>query len=234
MRTLLISIAAFLLIHNQEGSYTPTSKLTKEEKQGIQLMREEEKMAHDVYSVLFEKWQLRPFSNISGSESRHFEAIGYLLETFEIEDPAINEPGKFRNRELSALYDSLVDKGMESLTAALEVGAFIEEVDIRDLKELIGSTSNENIRTVYSNLLNGSENHLRAFTRNLSWRDATYTPKVLDPAVYAEIAEIEVQPGNGMNCPSSGPKQKKGKGRGGEQSGKRGNSNCGVGHCRQN
>lgn len=176
--------------------YTVNAKpLTENEKAGLQLMREEEKLAHDVYTVLFEKWQLRPFSNIARSESRHFEAIGFLLEAYNLKDPASEEPGKFRNKELAKLYDSLVAKGSESLVAALEVGAYIEEVDIKDLQELLEEKPEAQIATVYENLLWGSENHIRAFTRNLSFRNEAYTPKVLSAEIYAEIVEINQQPG---------------------------------------
>lgn len=173
------------------------SPLSEKEKAGLQLMREEEKLAHDVYSVLFEKWQLRPFSNISQSETRHFEAVGYLLETYKLEDPAYNQPGKFRNNELAELYDSLVARGSESLLAALEVGAFIEEVDIKDLQELLDTKPEKQIAEVYENLLWGSKNHLRAFTRNLSVRDQKYAPKVLSAANYSEIVGTGQQAGCG-------------------------------------
>ena len=172
-------------------------------------MREEEKLAHDVYTVLYEKWQLRPFSNISQSETRHFEAVGYLLETYNLEDPACSELGKFKNRELAALYDSLVAKGSESLVAALEVGAFIEEVDINDLQELLEAEPEAQIVTVYENLLWGSKNHLRAFTRNLSMRDQEYTPKVLSEATYSEIVGVSQQSG----CEGNGMKQRARRGR---------------------
>lgn len=194
MKTLKFNSALMLLTLFTGLNYSFANALTENEKAGLQLMREEEKLAHDVYTVLFEKWQLLPFSNITRSESRHFEAIGYLLETYNLEDPAYEEPGKFRNKELAELYDSLVAKGAESLVAALEVGAFIEEVDIKDLQELLEAKPEAQIATVYENLLRGSENHIRAFTRNLSFRDQVYTPKVLSVAAYAEIVGINQQP----------------------------------------
>ncbi|WP_045031431.1 DUF2202 domain-containing protein [Draconibacterium sediminis] len=195
MKTLKFYSALFLLTFFVSLGSTFANSLTEEEKAGLQLMREEEKLAHDVYTVLYEKWQLMPFSNITRSETRHFEAIGFLLETYKLEDPAYEEPGKFRNMELAALYDSLVAKGSESLVAALEVGAFIEEVDIKDLQELLEAKPEGQIATVYENLLWGSENHIRAFTHNLSFRDQEYTPKVLSEATYAEIVGANQQHG---------------------------------------
>lgn len=183
-----------LLLAFFASNYTAfANPLDEKEKEGLQLMREEEKLAHDVYTILYGKWQLRPFSNIARSESRHFEAIGFLLQAYNLEDPAYEEPGKFRNEELAALYDSLVSKGSESLVAALEVGAFIEEVDIKDLQELLEAKPEKSIATVYENLLWGSENHLRAFTRNVSFRQNEYIPKVLSMATYSEIVGVDQQ-----------------------------------------
>lgn len=186
MKTLLIYPMLFILA----AIMSPTSNATgisDEEKDGIRLMREEEKMAHDVYAVLYEKWQLPVFNNISHSENRHFEAIGFLLETYNIKDPAYDEAGKFRNNELAQLYDSLVARGSESLVAALEVGAFIEEVDIKDLRQLLDGNPDETAAIVYENLERASHNHLRAFSAQLAFRDGNYTPKVLREEVYETI-----------------------------------------------
>lgn len=195
MKTLKFITVLLMLMFFVSINTVNANPLTENEKAGLQLMREEEKLAHDVYTVLYEKWQLRSFSNIASSESRHFEAIGFLLESNNLEDPASTEPGIFRNKELAELYDSLVARGSESLVAALEVGAFIEEVDIKDLQELLKAKPEAQIATVYENLLWGSKNHIRAFTRNLSFRDQEYTPKVLSAESYAEIVGLNQQPG---------------------------------------
>lgn len=153
-------------------------ELSKEEKEGIRLMREEEKLAQDVYLFLFDQWGIPVFSNISNAETRHFDAVGYLLETFVIPDPALHEMGKFQNEEISYLYDSLTQKGSESIVEALRVGAFIEEFDIADLQKLLVLNTDPIIEGVYQNLLCGSNNHLRAFTGQLKSRGEIYTPVI--------------------------------------------------------
>jgi len=169
------------------------------EKEAIQLMREEEKLAHDVYLFLSEKWEVPIFRNISNSETRHFDAIGNLIEIFEIKDVALKVPGKFNNQHLQHLYDSLTILGSESLISALKVGAFIEEVDISDLQKSINTTSNETITPVYQNLLRASGNHLRAFTGQLAGREYEYLPQVLDKKTYLSILETPHQKGAGGN-----------------------------------
>lgn len=199
MKTIKFITALFLFVFFAPDHVLFASPLNEKVKAGLQLMREEEKLAHDVYTVLFEKWQLRPFSNIAESEARHFEAVGFLLETYNLEDPAFEEPGKFTNKKLTLLYDSLVVRGGESLVAALEVGAYIEEIDIKDLQELLMAEPEAQIAAVYENLLWGSENHLRAFTRNLSVRGHNYIPKILSAESYVAITGVQQQAACGRN-----------------------------------
>ena len=139
--------------------------LTFEEEAGLLFMREEEKLARDVYLVLFDKWGLRVFENIAESEQRHMDAVLYLLGKYGLDDPAL-DPGLFLNPDLQDLYDELVGKGETSLVDALEVGILIEETDIEDIENLIGQTDKEDIIQVYTNLLDGSYCHLEAFVRH--------------------------------------------------------------------
>ncbi|RLD51581.1 MAG: ferritin, partial [Bacteroidetes bacterium] len=121
------------------------SELTEAEIDGIRFMREEEKVARDVYIYLYEIHPLRPFLNISKSEQAHMDAIKYLIDAFDIEDPVGENPeGVFQNEELQELYDALIEKGSTSREEALRVAALIEEVDIIDLRtELDSIASNE-------------------------------------------------------------------------------------------
>lgn len=163
-------------------SQIPKEELSKAEIDGLIFLREEEKLARDVYLTLNEAVLLRSLQNISKSEQQHMDAIKYLLERYELDDPvANNEIGVFKNPELQELFDKLTEQGKVGATEALKVGALIEEKDIYDLKEELENTvDNKDIEFVYQNLLRGSENHLRAFTRVLSRYGVKYTPVILD------------------------------------------------------
>lgn len=156
----IITISLLVLI---SMSIFAVSVLTPEEEEGILLMREEEKLARDVYAYLFDLWGINVFTNISDSEQKHTDTVAYLIELYDLEDPVLPEVGVFSNPALQELYDSLIEQGSESLLSAIEVGIAIEELDIKDLEELISQTDNEIIIRVYENLLAGSENHLEAF-----------------------------------------------------------------------
>jgi hypothetical protein len=167
----MVLFTAFgLFILSVCGSFTPlyAAILSDAEKEDLIFMREEEKLARDVYLTLHDAWKLRIFSNIAASEQTHMDAIMGLLVRYGIPDPAAGkEIGKFTNQELQDLYLELVDNGIDSLIGALEVGVTIEEKDIEDLQDALGITHHDVIR-VYTNLINGSYNHLKAFTNQLA------------------------------------------------------------------
>jgi hypothetical protein len=145
-----------------------TTDLSEAEAEGLSFMREEEKLARDVYLMLYEQWGIRIFQNIIKAEETHMSAVAGLLERYGIPDPAADTAvGVFTNPELQALYDQLMEEGSQSLADALRVGALVEEVDIIDLEDYIDQTDNEDMLLVYQNLLKGSYNHLRAFTSTL-------------------------------------------------------------------
>ncbi len=167
----------------------PAEDLSKSEKEALLFMREEEKLARDIYLNMYEKWKLMPFKNISKSEQAHMNAVLYLLQRYDLEDPAAGKDvGEFRNQELQNLYNDLIAKGSVSAVEALKVGALIEEVDIEDLQRILDEdVDNKDIALVFGNLLRGSGHHLKAFTWNLKRRSVIYTPQVLDREDYDKI-----------------------------------------------
>jgi hypothetical protein len=145
----------------------PTEPLSAEETSHLFYIREEEKLALDIYQALFSKWRMRIFYNIAASEKRHFDAIGTLITRYGLSDPAQAAAGVFTNPDLQKLYDELLAKGNLSLLDALQVGVLVEETDIDDLKAAIAVTDNRDLLTVYGNLMNGSLNHLSAFDSHI-------------------------------------------------------------------
>ena len=175
----------------------PMEKLSTGETEGLIFMREEEKLARDVYLSMYDKFGRRIFNNISQSEMRHMDALKVLLERYELDDPvAVDSVGIFRNQELQELYQTLIDQGSVSIEAALKVGALIEEIDILDIqKELDQHVDNQDISFVYNNLLRGSRNHLRAFVRNLNRQGIEYSPEKLTREEYNLIISGEWERG---------------------------------------
>ncbi|MFH1446646.1 MAG: DUF2202 domain-containing protein [Chloroflexota bacterium] len=179
-------------------SSTSSGVLSESEVEGLVYMREEEKLARDVYLTLFDQWNMNIFQNIAKSEQTHTDAVKNLLDIYGIVDPVINdEIGKFVNPDLQALYDQLVVQGSQSLGDALKVGAAIEEIDILDLEKHIAQTEHTNIQTVYNSLLKGSRNHLRTFVSTLQVKTGeTYQPQFLTQEGYELIINASIETGN--------------------------------------
>jgi len=196
------------------------STLTEAEIAGLLYMREEEKLARDVYLALYDQWQVQVFQNIANSEQTHTDSVKTLLDRYGLEDPAEGKDlGEFTNQDLQDLYNSLVETGSQSLVDALRVGAAIEEIDILDLEENLAQTDAEDITLVYENLMKGSRNHLRAFVSTLEREGETYTPQYLSQEAYDAIIGSPVERGGGQGgMPSGGM----GRGRGGQGHGQGG------------
>lgn len=191
---------------------TPSQALDSTEAAGLAYLREEEKLAHDVYATLQSKWGLRVFNNISQAEDRHSNVIKLLLDRHELPDPAANNAsGVFQNEILQTLYGNLIKQGESSLNSAMRVGATIEDLNIRDLEKAAASTDNSDLKLVYQNLLQASENHMRAFVRQLGAAGESYTPQYITPAAFSEIVGNPQQTGMGYGARGNG---RRGLGRG--------------------
>lgn len=176
-----------------------TEILMDEEVSDLIWMREEEKLARDVYLTLYEMWNLNIFNNIASSEQQHTDAVKNLLVAYDLPDIVTDDTvGIFANSELQKLYDELVAKGSQSLADALLVGGLIEELDILDLQEAIANTEREDILEVYNNLLKGSYNHLQAFISNYERQASeTYTPQLMSSEDFEQASAISSSRGQG-------------------------------------
>ena len=177
-------------------SSLPHEELSESEIKGLLQMREEEKLARDVYLSLYQDWAHRIFQNIASSEQRHMDAVKTLLDKYNMLDPVIDDTvGVFSDTKIQNLYFELVQKGRISLVHALQVGALIEDLDIFDLKEFILVADNVDIKTVYQNLLKGSRNHMRSFVSQLSAYGEIYEGTYLTPEEIEEIVDSPMERG---------------------------------------
>jgi len=150
-------------------------------------MREEEKLARDVYITLGEMYpDLKAFSRIDDSEEKHTETMADLLDLYGIEDPSTSDKvGVFTGADygwyFAEKFAYLVGRGEIDGLEALYVGAFIEELDMHDIAmcpQVIVDTDNgideedgcglaytdeATVIRAYESLIDGSENHLRAY-----------------------------------------------------------------------
>ena len=184
-------MAAFMLVgcaKEETGNGSQVLELTAVEQQDLSYLREEEKLARDVYLYNKELYGLNIFGNISSREQTHMDKVLELLELAGLEDPMkSNSIGEFNNAELAVLYTELTEQSSVSIVEALKVGALIEDLDIDDIERMITHTSNETVLTLYANLVCGSKNHIRSYTRNLESNGAAYTPQFISNDYYNQI-----------------------------------------------
>ena len=189
-----LSVITTSLIASESTNTTTvssTKSVDEAEIKDLQFMREEEKLARDVYIFAYSQWGTTVFDNISESEQEHTDEILALLEKYNLEDPALVAEGEFSDEHLQELYNDLIAAVQGSEIDALYVGTAIEEIDMIDILEAIERTNNRDIRTVYENLLDGSKSHLRAYVDVLASRGITYEPRYIDEDFYNEIINGE-------------------------------------------
>jgi hypothetical protein len=183
------------IVSNLELIFSKSAVATAQDVELLKHMKEEEKLARDVYMKLYEVWGVPIFANISRSEERHLAAVIYLLSVYSPADTVTRQPGQFEDDHFRELYDDLTEKGSESLAEAFRTGATIEDLDIKDLQDYLALTENENIIMVFENLLKGSRNHLRAFNRQLTMQGASYEPQFIDQPTFEEIINTPLEQG---------------------------------------
>lgn len=180
----------------QQISTLPVDSLSTEEINSLMKMREEEKLARDVYKTLYVKWGSRVFSNISTAEQNHMDAVLMLIKKYNLYDPVpSDEIGVFKSDDMTKLYKQLTELGNKSLLDAFKVGATIEDLDLFDLMKAFSFIVNEDIRLVYSNLSRGSRNHLRAFYRNIQNTGGDYTPQYLTVSEFNAVISSDMERG---------------------------------------
>lgn len=173
----------------------PSEPLSAAELSALLFVREEEKLARDVYKTLYQTWGKGIFTNIAASEQTHMDAVLLLLNKYQLSDPANGKGvGEFSNAMLQQLYYDLTSLGNSSLLNALKVGASIEDLDISDIQSMISTTDNQDISLVFLNLVKGSRNHLRSFYRNILNAGGEYS------AQYISQEELEAIVNSGMEA----------------------------------
>ena len=193
------AMGCLLFVSLMSSSLPAFANLSAAEQQTLSFMREEEKLARDVYQVLYKTYPLRPFANIAAAEQQHMDALKHLVQRYQILDPVKTEQvGQFTDNSLTQLYQALIQRGQGSEIAALQVGALIEETDIQDLRKALANTQTPLLKQTYQNLLEGSYRHLQAFVRQLKQRQQTYQAQVLTSAELKQILQMDSRHGRGQ------------------------------------
>lgn len=188
-KTVFVAFLTSIMLSNcsSDNINAPLVPLSEAEISDLKFLREEEKLARDVYLFSYDKYQISIFKNISQSEQTHTDSVLSLLNKYGISDPASTERGVFVNQDLQALYNSLTAQASISSVEALKVGATVEDLDINDIDHFTVNTSKIDLLNVYNNLNCGSKNHIRTYTNQLVIYGVNYVPQFLSIDAYNAI-----------------------------------------------
>lgn len=186
-KMILLTTILILSCSSNENSVPTESVLTAEEQSDLIHLREEEKLARDVYLYAYSKYNLLIAKNISNSEQTHMDQVLQILNRYNLTDQSSSTEGEFHIEELQQLYDELTAKVDLSEKDALLVGATIEDLDIKDIQHFLSRTGKDDIAAMYESLMCGSRNHLRSYNSQLEENGLTYTPQFISTAEFYEI-----------------------------------------------
>ncbi len=175
---------AFMNMINQ----MPFQPISDAELAGMMRMREEEKLAHDVYLFLAHRWNDPAFANIAQAEQAHMEAMRALMSKYGVPNTLQEDvPGVFTNPYFQNLYHEFTARGAASREGAMEVAATIEDMNIHDLNVMMAQADNEDIRFVYQNLMAGSMTHMRTYSNLMGSMGHMYSPRYMSQDEYDRI-----------------------------------------------
>jgi hypothetical protein len=192
-----------------------SSSLDFNEETHLVFLREEEKLARDVYTTLGMMYpDSVTFGRIDDSEQRHTEMVRDMLANYAVTDPSTNDnTGIFTGEAYGAYfqekYDALIAQGASGELSALYVGALIEELDMLDIRHCpsvvlsqdngidteeqcgLVYTDKQDVQRLYESLLRASANHLRGYVMAIEAiiGEGAYVPQLLDSATYYEIVQ---------------------------------------------
>ena len=149
-----------------QGSVS-AGQLTQQDAASILLLREEEKLARDVYLTLSEKWNVPVFKNIAQAEARHMSVMKMLVDRYGLEDPVKDDTvGTFTSPEFRQVVSGTC--GFRFRLAGRRIQGRREDrgTGYQGFAGFTGNVQSTDVRRVYQNLLRASENHLRAFSAN--------------------------------------------------------------------
>jgi hypothetical protein len=187
MKKIVLVMFGFSILFSSCSNDENLTPLTELEKNDLLFLREEEKLARDIYIYAYTKYQNTVFNSISQSEQKHMDNVLSILNQYSIPDPASTQIGVFNNAALQSLYNQLKSQVDISASESLKVGATIEELDINDIDNFIANTSNSQLLNMYEKLNCGSKNHIRSFTSQIILSGNVFVPQYITVQEYNTI-----------------------------------------------
>ena len=123
MKKIVLVLFSFSILFSNCSNDENLTPLTELEKNDLLFLREEEKLARDIYIYAYTKYQNTVFNSISQSEQKHMDNVLSILNQYSITDPASTQIGVFNNAALQSLYNHLKSQVDISASESRYVGA---------------------------------------------------------------------------------------------------------------
>lgn len=147
---------------------TPSGTVSAEAAAEITWMREEERLARDLYQAFADKYGATVFVRIAAAEQHHFDTMGTLISGYGLQDPSAGlAAGTYADPALQKMWDDLSAQGSTSLADAYAVGVAVEKADVADLDEAIAITD-DTVDAYMNHLRTATQQHLATFERLVS------------------------------------------------------------------
>ena len=146
--SMILSALALFVI----ASFAPVSALEPsdaEMEKMFTVLIEDEYNTQATYNALIEEFGVvMPFARLVRAEARHIDALETLFETYDFDLPVVD-------------VNSVKVPG--TLEEAYALGVSLEKVNIALYEDYLEADLPEDVERVFTNLMNASKNHLRAF-----------------------------------------------------------------------
>ena len=160
-----------------------TTALSSAEVATLIYLREEGKLARDIFVSMYRNWGSETFSNSAFSKQIHMDAMKEMLDAYKLPDPIQSHAGVFINPDLKARYDQLLTSGLRSYIDSLYVGATIEENNSLTIRGAIKESTHTDLTKSYRALLDESKKNLDVYIKLLASKGVGYTPRFVSPAM---------------------------------------------------
>lgn len=180
----------------QQMPKASTTILTDAEKNHVLWMREESKVARDLYTFLFNRWGIPVFKKKMVKEQVNMDRSLTIINKYGLTDPIVkDEQGIYSKENFRQMYVELAMRGNSSLPEALRAAAITEELDIMELEDALQNTiTNPDLKSIYNTMAVSSRNHLRAIIEQIQCMGEIYGPQRLPEKRFYSIVDSPVEP----------------------------------------
>jgi hypothetical protein len=177
----------------------PVRDPSPEEEAGVLYIWESVKASRDLNSNFSTLWQSTVFEEATAADQVNMDAAALLLARYNLPlPPSAGNPGTFESEPLLDLYARFTVEGGESMQAALQASATLQELNILDLQSQMAATDKDEMLAVYGHLLEASARQLWSLVRAIErFGGSPYEPSYLTALGFEEVLGSAGRPDEG-------------------------------------